>query len=154
MNNQEYPENIDIKNNESLQRLERAIQFSQGELSLILLKCNYEFLRQEIMQKLQTNNTLRVINLPHSVQSIYEYIGQQLGDKEVSTLVILGLDSVQNLDSILRKVNLVRDEFRNKCQIPILFWVTEDTLKQIIQIAPDFHSWTKTINFFPTNQVK
>lgn len=151
MNNQEFPENIDINNNESLQRLERAIQFSQGELSLILLKCNYEFLRQEIMQKLQTNNTLRIINLPQSVQSIYEYIGQELGDKEVSALVILGLDSVKNLDSILRKVNLVRDEFRNKCQIPILFWVTEDTLKQIIKIAPDFYSWTKTINFFPLN---
>ena len=151
MNNQEPLENIDINNNESLQRLERAIQRSQGELSLILLKCNYQFLRQEVMQKLQINNTLRVIDLPKSVQSMYEYIGQKLGDEEVSTLVILGLDSVEKLDYILRKVNLVREEFRNNFQMPILFWVTEDTLKQIIKIAPDFYSWTKTINFLLTN---
>lgn len=151
MNNQDPLMNIDIHNSQSLQILRRAIQRSQGDLSLILLKCNYQFLRDKIMQELKENNSHEVINLPKFVPSIYKYIKEQLGDEKPSTLVVFGLDSVAKLDDILRKVNLAREEFRNNFHMPILFWVTEDTLKQIQDIAPDFYNWTKTINFPHTN---
>ena len=153
MNNQETSDNINIniKNDESFQTLERAIKLSQGELSLILLRCNYQSLRQNIIQRLHNNYPYKVINLPKSVQSVYQYIREKIGYEESSILVVFGLDSVANLENILRKVNLAREEFRNNFHIPILFWVNEDTLKKIIQLAPDFHNWTKTISFSFTN---
>ena len=123
MNNQETSDNINIniKNDESFQTLERAIKLSQSELSLILLRCNYQSLRQNIMQRLHNNYPAKVINLPKSVQSIYQYIREKIGYEESSILVVFGLDSVANLENILRKVNLAREEFRNNFHIPILF---------------------------------
>ncbi|MEM7554388.1 MAG: hypothetical protein AAF378_09860 [Cyanobacteria bacterium P01_A01_bin.84] len=157
MNNQEPLRNINIENDESFQILTKIIQLSQNDLSLILLKCNYKFVRDKVMQKLKDINSIQEIELIKSVPNIYKYIKKELEDKkqledeEASTLVVFGLDSVHSLDDILRKVNLAREEFRNNFHIPILFWVTEDTVEQIMKLAPDFYNWTKTISFPHTN---
>jgi len=67
MSNQQERENLAPDNERSLQTLVRAITLSQGEFSLILLRCNYANLRQRMLERLRQLSPLHIdeITLPH-----------------------------------------------------------------------------------------
>ncbi|MEH2117413.1 hypothetical protein [Nostoc sp.] len=60
MSNQQEPENLAFDNESSLQTLVRTITLSQGEFSLILLRCNYAALRQRMVQRLHQLSPLYI----------------------------------------------------------------------------------------------
>jgi hypothetical protein len=127
-------------NNQSMKRMIRAMQLSQGQFSLILAYCNYEYLRQEIMQEIlaQSSLNLQLFMLPKSAKTLYTSISKHLTEnRPLSTVInvennsiqpnlagktqfnfdnfaimILGLYNLESLDELLTSTNQVRDEFR------------------------------------------
>ena len=69
-------------------------------------------------------------------------------------LMVFGLNRLTNLDQVLKATNLVRDEFRKQFPFPVVLWVNNDVLRQMIRLAPDFQNWSTTMDFqLATNQV-
>ena len=146
MNNLEIsPDN----NQNSLRTVLRAINFSQGQLSFIFLRCNYAKLRQQISAQIHQVSSIpiREITLTASTKSFYNQISQELGNEQPPALMISGLDSVKNIDVILNVSNQLREEFRKNFPFPILIWIDDQILKKIIRVAPDLESWGSILDF-------
>ena len=146
MNNPEIsPDN----NENSLRTILRAINFSQGQLSLIFLRCNYAKLRQQISTQIHQVSSIpiREITLTASTKSLYNQISQELGNEQPQALMISSLDSVKNIDVILSLSNQIREEFRKNFPFPILIWIDNQILKTIIRVAPDLESWGSILDF-------
>ncbi|WP_256091386.1 hypothetical protein [Nostoc sp. KVJ20] len=156
MSNQQEPENLAFDNERSLQTLVRTITLSQGEFSLILLRCNYAALRQRMVQRLHQLSPVHIheITLPASVKTLYTNIREQLGDEQPPALMIFGLESVKDIDTVLTSANQVREEFRKNFPFPILLWVNDSVLQKFIRLATDLESWATIINFEnPTDEL-
>jgi tetratricopeptide (TPR) repeat protein len=61
--------------------------------------------------------------------------------------MVTGLELVKNVDASVKGLNQIREEFRKNCLFPIVMWINDDVLKRMIRVAPDFESWTTTIEF-------
>ncbi|OUL29260.1 hypothetical protein, partial [Nostoc sp. 106C] len=146
-------ENLDVDNERSLQTLVRAITFSEGEFSLILLRCNYDDLRQRIVQRLHQLSPVKIreITLPASVRTLYTAIKEQLGDEQPPALMVFGLESVKDIDTVLTAANQVREEFRKNFPFPILLWINDQVLQKMIRLAADLDNWATTITFNNTS---
>src|ERR687886_1255405 len=72
------PSDIGVYNERSLKALDRAIAFSQGEFSLVLVRCNYKRLRERILRQLrelsENHYEIRSLDLPSSVTTLYTTI--------------------------------------------------------------------------------
>ncbi|MFN6477942.1 hypothetical protein [Nostoc sp. DedQUE07] len=156
MSNQQEPENLAFDNQSSLQTLVRAITFSQGQFSLIILRCNYAALRQRMVQRLHQLSPVQIheITLPASVKTLYTNIREQLGDEQPPALMVFGLESVKNIDTVLTSANQVREEFRKNFPFPILLWVNDSVLQKFIRLATDLENWATIIEFEnPTDEL-
>ncbi len=150
-------EGILAANDRALNRLRRAIALSQGQFSLCLVGCNYGVLREEMLQRLEEtlgeSYPIHQVTLSSNAISLYSTIHAQLGDKKPAALLILGLESVEQLDDLLRTINHIRDEFRKRHHFPMVFWVNDELLRKLRRFAPDFTSWAATpIRFEMTTQ--
>ncbi|WP_263420027.1 MULTISPECIES: hypothetical protein [unclassified Tolypothrix] len=145
----EEAENLGADNESSLQTLVRAITLSQGEFSLILLRCNYGALRQQMVQRIHELSTVKIreITLPASVKTLYSAIKTELGDEQPPALMIFGLESVKDIDTVLTAANQVREEFRKNFPFPILLWINDQVLQKMIRLAADLDNWATTIAF-------
>ncbi len=118
-------ENIDTKNDESLETLARGIIKSQGQFSLILAGCNYKNLRHRLMQKLADNSEVhfRELVLDSSIENLYDVIETEFLSEPPSALIISSLEEVNNLDKVLTVTNQAREIFRDHFQFPLVLWV-------------------------------
>ncbi len=48
---------------------------------------------------------------------------------------------------MLSATNQVREEFRKRFNFPIVLWVTDEVLPQLVRSASDFESWATTTEF-------
>ncbi|HLO47498.1 MAG TPA: hypothetical protein VK211_03635 [Kamptonema sp.] len=137
------------ENKHSLQTLSRTLAMSQGQFSLILVRCNYAALRKQIVEQLrqQCSVPLRELVLPTSVKTLYTTIEAELGGANPEALMVFGLETVSALDSVLTSTNYVREEFRNNFPFPVALWVTDKISKKLIRLVTDIESWTTTIEF-------
>jgi len=135
-------------NQESLKTLIRGITYFQEEFSLILAVCNYRTLREQIVQQLreQCPVQMRELVLEKSVQTLYTRIAEELGAEQPNALMIVGLESLIEIDPVLTATNQIREEFRN-FNFPLVLWVTDAILYKLIRLIPDFHSWATTVEF-------
>ena len=142
-------EDVVADNEGSLQTLIRAITLSQGEFSLILVRCNYAHLRERIVQKLRKQCPIKIreLVLDESVKTLYTTIEKALTDEQPNALMVLGLELVEAIDKVIVATNQVREEFRKKFSFPVVLWVNDEVLKKFIRLAPDIDSWTTTIEF-------
>ncbi len=149
MSNQHEPENLEVDNQQSLQSLVRAITLSEGEFSLILLRCNYAVLRQRMVERLHQLSPVQIreITLPASVKTLYTAIKEQLGDEQPPALMVFGLESVKDIDTVLTAANRVREQFSKQFPFPILLWVNDQTLQKLIRLAADLENWASIIEF-------
>ncbi|NMG07871.1 ribosome assembly protein 4, partial [Brasilonema sp. UFV-L1] len=147
MNNDKL-EDVDFNNERSLQQLAWAIDASVGQFKLILARCNYASSRSHLLQRLRDicQAKIRVLVLKESARSLYTAIREELKDN-VQALMILGLESVRNLDQMLISANQVREEFRNHFPFPVVLWIDDEVHKRFMQFAPDLESWGTTRNF-------
>ncbi|MEG4112797.1 MULTISPECIES: WD40 domain-containing protein [unclassified Microcoleus] len=143
-------------NERSLKTLVRSITMSQHQFSLILVRCNYEQLRQQITKRLREVSPVSIqdIVLPASVKTLYTTLQAstfQEGYSPVgaaSALMVFGLETVVAIDELMASTNQVRDEFRKNFSCPVILWVTDDIVTKMIRLAPDFKSWAAaTIKF-------
>lgn len=144
------PQTVASVNERGLNRLLRAVTLSQGQFSLVLVRCNSSQLRQKVLQAVQLDSEIKIEPLilsPHT-QTLYTTLLEQVEKNPPSALMILGLETVENLDIVLSSTNQVRDEFRKQFHFPIILWITDDITTGLIRLAPDFKSWAAaTIKF-------
>ena len=69
---------------ESLRTLGRSISLSQGEFAIILLHCNYELLRQHVVEQLPKYCTVpfQELFLSPSTQTLYQAIQAEIDQEE------------------------------------------------------------------------
>jgi WD40 repeat protein len=84
------------------------------------------------------------VTLKSNAISLYSTIHSEIGNSQPSALMILGLESVDELDDLLRTINHIRDEFRKRHPFPMVFWVNDELLRKLRRFAPDFTSWAAT----------
>ena len=144
MNNSYQPEDIIISNERSLKKLIRSITNSQGHFTLILARCNYQSLREQIVQqiKAECQVEIREIHLSKSIKTLYTTIEANLGDQLPQALMIFGLELIEAIDQVLISTNQVREEFRKNFPFPIVIWVNDEIFQKLIRLIPDFKSWT------------
>ncbi|MBE9185871.1 hypothetical protein IQ270_14500 [Microcoleus sp. LEGE 07076] len=137
------------QNKSSLQTLSRTLSMSQGQFSLILVRCNYSAMREETVQQLreQSGIEIREIVLPKSVKTLYTTIETELDGSQPPALMVFGLESVSAIDRVLTSTNYVREEFRNNFPFPVVLWVTDKILKKLIRLVTDIETWTTSVEF-------
>lgn len=138
-----------VSNEKSLQELAWAIQMSGPEFSLILARCNYASLRDRLVKKLQEICPVEIVEvrLEPDTEKLYSTLREQVGDRQPSAVMVLGLESVKNSDRLFASMNSVREEFRKNCPFPLILWVNDEILRKMIRLAPDFKSW-RTLSEF------
>ncbi|NEU73207.1 hypothetical protein PI95_011695 [Hassallia byssoidea VB512170] len=130
-------------NERSFRSLGRAIALSYNQFSVVVVCCNYKVLQQQILQRLEETYDIQKLVLPSNARSLYTTLHAQL-TKQPSALMILGLESVEGLDDLLRAINHIRDEFRKRHSFPMVFWVNDEVQQKLLRLAPDFASWAAT----------
>jgi len=155
MTDSDYPEAAAPDHPRSLNTLIRAITLSSGrQFSLIFVRCNYRELQEQICQELHQHCgvEIRDLVLSPSTDTLYSVIKTEVSDEPLSALMILGVETVTDLDNLLLATNQVRDEFRKDFKFPIVMWVTDEVLKKLVRLAPDFYNWgAPPISFFLTS---
>ena len=154
MKNSQQPKDITRYNERSLSTLARAITLARGRFSLIVVRCNYRRLREELLQRLREKclemygemygNTplqFREFVLPKSAKTLYTAIQSELKGEQPPALMVLGLEIITHVDDLLIATNQVRDEFRKNFQFPLVLWVTDKVHHKLMRLAPDFNSW-------------
>ena len=140
-------------NQNAIYQLLRLINHNQGDFALILAHCDYSSLREQLIKQLQQQNSFDIaqICLNQEQNKLYTTIAQELGEQQPDALVVTGLEQVSSLDDILTASNQIREEFR-RFGFPVVLWVTERVLQQMIRVAPDFHSWATSIDFVGSDE--
>ncbi len=154
MNNQQSttnnrPEDVDAHNQSSLEDLAWAIEASQGEFSLLLAHCNYVQLRDRLAQQLQSTCQVKIteLRLDSLDITLYTKISDRVKQEKPEALMVIGLESVKNIDELLRATNLVREEFRTHFHFPLVLWIDDRIQHKLTQLAFDFKDWGTTVKF-------
>ncbi|AVH72605.1 nSTAND1 domain-containing NTPase [Nostoc sp. 'Lobaria pulmonaria (5183) cyanobiont'] len=142
------------ENEKGLQQLAWAIESSVGQFKLILARCNYARERDRLISKLQEicQVEIRVLAVQQSRKTLYTAIQSEFGAEIPACVMVVGLESVQNLSVMLTSANQVREEFRKNFAFPLVLWIDDEIYKQLIQLAPDLESWATTRNFAISTQ--
>ncbi|MEM9162529.1 MAG: hypothetical protein AAGC54_05605, partial [Cyanobacteria bacterium P01_F01_bin.4] len=142
------PTDIDRHNQQALAELCRLLRFSQGEFELILAVCNSTQHRQVLVGQLrqQCDIPFDEITLVPTTSTLFTTIRDTLNTLLPEALMVYGLAGVQELEQVLTATNQIREEFR-QFPFPLVLWLTDRGLKQLIRTAPDFYTWANPINF-------
>ncbi|AFY58084.1 hypothetical protein Riv7116_5718 [Rivularia sp. PCC 7116] len=143
-------------NEEGLEELAWSLEASVGEFKLILARCNYLRLRSRLVKRLWqlTDIDVRIVNLKRTDKSLYGMIAEEVKDNPTDALMVFYLETVDNLKQMLSATNQVREEFRKRFPFPVVLWVTDDVLPQLVRSASDFESWATTTQFaIATNEL-
>ncbi|MEI3648503.1 MAG: ribosome assembly protein 4 [Dolichospermum lemmermannii FEM_B0920] len=137
-----------MNNSQQLEDLAWSIEASQGDFKLILAKCNYLNLQNQLIQELQKicQIEIQILRLQASERTLYNAIQEEF-NQEIAALMIVGWESLPNLSKMFSSANQVREEFRNNCSYPLVLWINNQIYQQIMESAPDLESWGITINF-------
>ncbi|MBD2346623.1 WD40 domain-containing protein [Anabaena subtropica] len=143
------PVDIKIANERAFKSLQRAIALSHDNFSVALVYCNYRVLQERILQRLDemaTDTYIQKVVLPPNTRSFYTtlHFNTIPGQEPPSALMVLGLESVDEIDDLLRAMNHIRDELPKCHSFPMIFWVNEEVLQKVMRLAPDFASWAAT----------
>ena len=159
---------IATHNQQAFRTLYRAIALSEGQFSLVLVRCHYRGLQKRILNHLETalsrryenpsqgnasavNNhqkptypAYKTLSLEPTATSLYAQVQANITTPPPHALMVLGLASVRFLDQLLISSNQVRDEFRDRLSCPLVLWVTDEVCQKLTRLAPDFASWAGT----------
>jgi WD40 repeat protein len=145
-----------IENQHSLQRLIRAIALSKGQFALILVRCNYERLREQVLANLRSItkeiNLREMVIKPSTTASLHNTIITELfldhpvvnTDSLPTSLMVFGLESVIDIENLLTGVNQARDIYADTFPFPLVLWLKDEVATLLSRLAPDFKSWAAT----------
>ncbi|MEA5628318.1 ribosome assembly protein 4, partial [Nostoc sp. UHCC 0251] len=154
MTDSQSPEDDRVSSDRSLKQLAWAIESSVGQFKLILARCNYGSLRDRLISRLQEicQVEILVLAVQQSNRTLYTTIQEEFGEEIPACVMVVGLESVQNLPVMLTSANQVREEFRKNFAFPLVLWIDDEIYKQLIQLAPDLESWATTRDFAISTQ--
>jgi len=141
-----------VHNQSELEDLAWELASAEGQFSLMLARCNYVHLRDDLVDHLRQicSVVIRVLVLHPSETALYTRIQDELRGEQPGALMVFGLETVADLEQLLSNANQVREGFRKNCPFPIVLWVTDEVMKGLVHAAPDFESWaTKTYFTLP-----
>ncbi|MBO0351190.1 hypothetical protein J0895_19350, partial [Phormidium pseudopriestleyi FRX01] len=100
MTDLDQPIDCSVYNERSLQTLVRAIALSEGNFSLILVRCNYVTLQRSMLQRLESlcpeiseeGRSVHSMVLPKTVSTLYSTLVDALDQKQPLAVMIFGLD--------------------------------------------------------------
>jgi WD40 repeat protein len=142
------------ENQNALQRLIRAIALSHGQFALILVRCNYRQLREQMLENLRYNTkdiNLKEIFLHPSTNVLHSTIISELSlgnpvvtDALPSAVMVFGLESIINIEDLLTNINQARDIYAATFHFPLVLWLQDEVASLLSRLAPDFKSWAAT----------
>ncbi|NEQ08226.1 MAG: hypothetical protein F6K37_20420, partial [Moorea sp. SIO4E2] len=140
---------IATENQHALKKLASAVEASQGQFKLILARCNYIRVRFRLVAQLPTlcSVDINTLTLKPSDKVLYHTIRSILGEERPTSVMVLGLESVQNLAQMLSVTNQVLQEFQKNLPFPLVLWITDEVQQQLTQFAPDLESLGTPIEF-------
>jgi len=149
MTESQLPEDFDVSNEKAFQELVWTLEMSEGQFVLVLARCNYGKVRSHLLRRLEEECSLniRVVYLEQSINTLYSTLVEELQGEQPSAVMVVGLESVSNLETVLTSTNQVREEFRKSFAFPLVLWVDDQILRLLVRLVPDFRSWGRTINF-------
>jgi hypothetical protein len=129
----------------AIARLARAITFSKGQFSLLLVCCNSTN-KQQLLSLLNEFLPIAIaqLSLPASAQTLYTSITTAIASNHPEALMVDGLESVVAINQLIISTNLMRDEFPKQFQFPLVLWVNDEILRKLILLAPDLKDWAAT----------
>jgi WD40 repeat protein len=143
------------ENQHALQRLIRAIALSQGQFSLILVRCNYGQLREQMLENIRSTTkdiNLKEVVLDPSTNTLHSTIISELfldnpvviTDSLPSAVMVLGLESIIHIEDLLTTINQARDIYATTFRFPLVLWLQDEVASLLSRLAPDFKSWAAT----------
>ncbi|MEH2249151.1 nSTAND1 domain-containing NTPase [Nostoc sp.] len=143
------------ENQHTLQRLIRAIALSEGQFALILVRCNYGQLCEQMLEKIRSitkDINFREIVLNPSTTSLHNTIISELSldnpavltDSLPSAVMIFGIESIIDLENLLTVLNQARDIYAATFPFPVVLWLQDEVASLLSRLAPDFKSWAAT----------
>ncbi|MGF1498083.1 MAG: tetratricopeptide repeat protein [Elainellaceae cyanobacterium] len=145
-----YPTHLSPENERSLTSLVRAIERTSGrQFSLKLVLCNYSQLRNQVMARLRQACSVEVhkLELPAHTLALSGAIEAEFSSDELQRLPVLsiqGLEQVKQPEELWSTANQGRDTFAQRFPFPLILWVTDEVLKTMIRVAPDFYNWASS----------
>ena len=138
-----------VFNQESVQELAWELETSKGNFDLIFAYCQYETLREFIVQWLSELCSVKIheLSLKRATQTLLDEIQAAVEATHPEALMVFGLDTVRDRHSLLTTTNRIREEFRNNFSFPLVLWINDEVLMQMIRLAPDFYSWGSIVEF-------
>ena len=132
----------EINDKASFQRLVRGMKMSQGKFRLFLARYSYLSQRERLIPQIRESfsGVLQELVLDKSVSSLYATIQKRLENQQPDALMVWGLESVIDVDELLRSMSLVLDEFRKNFHFPMVLWINEEVSRKFIQLIPDFEN--------------
>lgn len=105
-----FPQEFVIHNQAELEDLAWEMEASAGQFSLILARCNYTNLREQLVEALRQLCPLeiRVLVLKASETALYTRIQAELGESLPGALMVFGLETVTHLEQLLSTANQVQ----------------------------------------------
>lgn len=143
------------ENQHTLQRLIRAIALSEGQFALILVRCNYGRLREQMLENIRSTTkeiNIREIVLNPSTTSLHSTIISELSldnpavltDTLPSAVMVFGIESINDLENLLTGINQARDIYAATFPFPVVLWLQDEVASLLSKLAPDFKSWAAT----------
>ncbi|MCC5641461.1 hypothetical protein LC607_00495 [Nostoc sp. CHAB 5824] len=143
------------ENQHTLQRLIRAIALSEGQFALILVRCNYGQLREQMLENIRSHTkdiNIREIVLNPSTTSLHSTIVSELfldnpavlTDSLPSAVMVFGIESIIDLENLLTGINQARDIYAATFPFPVVLWLQDEVASLLSRLAPDFKSWAAT----------
>ncbi|MCC5656619.1 hypothetical protein LC608_06420 [Nostoc sp. XA010] len=143
------------ENQHTLQRLIRAIALSEGQFALILVRCNYGQLREQMLENIRSISKdiyIREMVLNPSITSLHNTIISELSldnpavltDSLPSGVMVFGIESNTGLENLLTGINQARDIYAATFPFPVVLWLQDDVASLLSRLAPDFKSWAAT----------
>ncbi|MEH2358601.1 nSTAND1 domain-containing NTPase [Nostoc sp.] len=140
---------------QTLQRLIRAIALSEGQFVLILVRCNYRQLREQMLENIRSISkdiNIREIVLNPSTTSLHSTIISELSldnpavltDSLPSAVMVFGIESIIDLENLLTGINQARDIYAATFPFPVVLWLQDEVASLLSRLAPDFKSWAAT----------
>ncbi|WP_223805611.1 hypothetical protein [Pseudanabaena sp. UWO310] len=142
-----FSENGHSLNGRSLDTLARAIGLFQGNFSLIIVNCNYRSLRQNMLTALaaKTGLLFREIWWRESHETLYgklQNLWREGAIDHIPALMCLGLEQTPatNLENLFLEANLFRDRLKQYINCPLVLWLSDRELQQLLTNAPELAS--------------
>jgi len=126
----------------------RTLTLSEGAFTLIIAHCNYIGLRLKIAGQMHDSAPFKIhqVSLPSSVKTLYTYLQTQLCDVSPQAVMVLGLESVDEIDRVLVAANQVREEFRKNLRCPLVLWVNDDVMNRFVRVDDEHEPIANLLN--------